>query len=75
MGGSEDGLEVCINEAWGTVCSAHWTNREANVACGSLGYLSLGLNWLLLYTRERYKYNYIGYIAFVFHIKIFCHIA
>ena len=38
----EGGLEVCINEVWGTVCSAHWTNREANVACGSLGYLSLG---------------------------------
>ncbi len=35
-------LEVCMNSAWGTVCSEHWTNQEANVACGKLGYLSIG---------------------------------
>ena len=39
---SEGRLEVCINDAWGSVCSLYWTNNEANVACGKLEYLSIG---------------------------------
>uniref|UniRef100_A0A1X7T3T8 SRCR domain-containing protein n=1 Tax=Amphimedon queenslandica TaxID=400682 RepID=A0A1X7T3T8_AMPQE len=41
--GSHEGrVEVCINEAWGTVCSNGWTNTDANVVCKQLGYLPIG---------------------------------
>ena len=30
-------LEVCINDAWGTVCSNSFGQNEAAVACGRLG--------------------------------------
>ena len=30
-------LEVCINNAWGTVCSNSFSQNEAAVACGRLG--------------------------------------
>ncbi|XP_019849591.1 PREDICTED: deleted in malignant brain tumors 1 protein-like [Amphimedon queenslandica] len=45
VGGSgphEGRLEVCINEAWGTVCSNGWDNTETNIVCNQLGYLPFG---------------------------------
>ena len=38
----EGRVEVCINEAWGTVCSDDWDNTEARIVCIQLGYLPLG---------------------------------
>lgn len=39
--GSEDGdegrLEVCVNGAWGTVCSNGFDTHETSVACHTLG--------------------------------------
>jgi hypothetical protein len=35
-------VEVCINNAWGTVCHNSWGYREGNVVCGQLGYLRQG---------------------------------
>ena len=41
-GPHEGRVEVCINKAWGTVCSTGWSNTDANVVCKQLGYLPIG---------------------------------
>ncbi|XP_019860164.1 PREDICTED: deleted in malignant brain tumors 1 protein-like [Amphimedon queenslandica] len=38
----EGRVEICVNEAWGTICSAGWSNTDANVVCKQLGYLPIG---------------------------------
>ena len=43
-GPHEGRVEVCINEAWGTVCSNGWSNTDANVVCKQLGHLPIGLH-------------------------------
>ena len=34
--GDEGRLEVCVNKAWGTVCSDEFDMIDASVACQSL---------------------------------------
>ena len=38
----EGRVEVCVNEAWGTICSNGWGSSDGNVVCNQLGYLPIG---------------------------------
>ena len=47
----EGRVEMCLNKAWGTVCSNYnfltqsswyWDSRESNVVCRQLGHMELG---------------------------------
>ena len=45
VGGSnkyEGRIEVCVNQAWGTVCSYNQNNNVGKVVCGQIGAQTLG---------------------------------
>ena len=45
----EGRLELCINEAWGSVCDSAFDNNDASVACGQLtGFDREGITPLIL---------------------------
>ena len=39
---SEGYVQVCINNAWGSVCGSNWDSQDGNVVCGQLGLLPRG---------------------------------
>ena len=37
-------VEVCINNAWGTVCNSRFGTNDARVICKQLGFSNIGNN-------------------------------
>ena len=35
-------VEICINQAWNTICDLHWDNNDASVVCRQLGFSPYG---------------------------------
>ena len=40
---SEGLVEICINNAWGTICDSNWDANDGDVVCKQLGFLPLGM--------------------------------
>ena len=38
-------LEVCVNQAWATVCSSGFGVQESRVVCGQLGFQRYGIQY------------------------------
>lgn len=47
-------LEVCFNDAWGTVCETSFDHIDAAVACGQIsGFQTFGMS--ILYLQKEHK--------------------
>lgn len=50
-------LEICINNAWGTICETQFESSELNVACSQLGGTGTALGQLSCFS------SLYGYLA------------
>ena len=54
LAGTREGrIEVCINDAWGTVCNNRFTSEDAGTVCVGLGGYKRESN-LLVYIAKQY---------------------
>ena len=48
---NEGRVEICVNNAWSTICDNEWGLEEAIVVCNQLGLSSNGNDYIHLYER------------------------
>ena len=68
MGGSSTlsgRLEICYNNAWGTICDDLWGQADAAVACRKLGFRDAGETGFAFLSHTCYLYYvcYLGAVA------------
>lgn len=44
-------LEICVNNAWGTVCETQFGLNEARVTCAQLGGTGMGFMYIVFVAR------------------------
>ena len=53
VGGSTDNegnVQICYNNAWGSVCDDYWGIADSNVVCRQLGYQPYGTKYFIQLT-------------------------
>ena len=40
--------EICIDGMWGSICDNMWSQNDANVLCGQLGYAAFGETFITI---------------------------
>ena len=41
---NEGNVQICYNNAWGSVCDNQWDSSDSNVVCYQLGLQPFGIN-------------------------------
>ena len=65
-------VEVCLNRAWGTVCTSSWGSQDALVVCNQIGALTIGIQFCTCITlvitsiviNQGYSYGRVGSLGF-----------
>ena len=54
---NEGNVQICYNNAWGSVCDDNWGIADTNVACQQLGFKANGITYLYHYIDINYYFK------------------
>ena len=64
-----DGIvELCVDDAWGTICGENWDKEDANVVCAQLGFLPTGEEKLVYLCMTHLWHD--GFFNWLYHFRI-----
>lgn len=58
----EGRVEICFDEAWGTICDTLWSTNDATVVCRQLGFSSTGIHKKTLPIFQSLHFKFPTYI-------------